>query len=72
MHNNDLDALFNAAKSGDEKTVAELGGKMKESLSEDKRKMLERALTDGDYLKQLLSSEKARRVIDGLNRKGKT
>ena len=70
MQNNDLDRLFRAAKSGDEKTAAELGGKMKENLSEDKRKMLERALNDSDYLKQLLSSEKARRIIDGLNRKG--
>ena len=70
MHNNDLDALFNAAKSGDEKTAAAIGGKMKEHLSEDKRKMLERALTDGDYLKQLLSSDKARKIMDGLNRKG--
>lgn len=69
MKENDLDALFNAAKSGDEKTAAELGGKMKESLSEDKKKMLERALTDSDYLKHLLSSEKARRVMDGLKRK---
>ncbi|MBQ6066402.1 MAG: hypothetical protein IJK89_06235 [Clostridia bacterium] len=70
MKDNDLDRLFHAAKSGDEKTAAELGGKMKESLSEDKKKMLERALTDNDYLKQLLSSEKARRVMDGLKRKG--
>ena len=70
MQNNDLDALFKAAKSGDEKTAAELGGRMKEALSEDKKRMLERALTDSDYLKQLLASEKARRVMDGLKRKG--
>ena len=72
MKDNDLDRLFHAAKSGDGKTAAELGGKMKETLSEDKRRMLERALTDGDYLKQLLSSEKARSIIDEINRKGKT
>ena len=72
MQNNDLDRLLRAAKSGDGKTAAEIGGKMKETLSEDKRRMLERALNDSDYLKQLLSSEKARRVIDEMNRKGKT
>lgn len=70
MKENELDALFKAAKSGDEKTAAAIGGKMKDSLSEDKKKMLERALTDNDYLKQLLSSEKARRVMDDLKRKG--
>ncbi len=70
MQNNDLDALFRATKSGDEQTAAEIGGKMKDRLSEEKRKMLERALSDGDYLKQLLSSEKARNIIDGLKRKG--
>ena len=42
---------------------------MQKILSEDKKKMLERALTDSDYLKHLLSSEKARRVMDGLKRK---
>lgn len=71
MKGNELDRLFRAAKSGDEKTAAKLGGKMKEDLSEEKRKMLERALSDGDYLKQLLSSDKARRIMDELRQKGK-
>ena len=48
MQYNDLDALFHAAKNGDEKTAAELGGKMKENLSDEKRQMLERALHDSD------------------------
>ena len=58
MQYNDLDALFRAAKSGDEKTAAELGGKMKNSLSEEKEQMLERALTD-----------KARHIMDELKKK---
>ena len=72
MADNELDRLFRAAKRGDEKTAAEIGGKMKEGLSEEKRKMLERALSDNDYLKKLLSSERARSIIDGLKEKGKT
>ena len=70
MQYNDLDALFHAAKSGDEKTAAELGGKMKNSLTEEKKQMLERALTDSGYLRELLSSETARRLVDELKKKG--
>ncbi len=62
--------MFHAAKSGDEKTAAELGGKMKNSLSEEKKQMLERALTDSGYLRELLSSETARRLLDELKKKG--
>ena len=70
MQYNDLDALFHAAKNGDEKTAAELGGKMKENLSDEKRQMLERALHDSDYLKSLLSSDRAKQIIEGLKKKG--
>ena len=70
MQYNDLDALFHAAKSGDEKTAAELGGKMKENLSDEKRQMLERALHDSDYLKSLLASDRAKQIIEGLKKKG--
>ena len=69
MPNNDIDKLFRAVKSGDERTAAALGGKMKDGLSDEKRQMLERALRDGDYLKSLLSSDKAKRIIESLNKK---
>ena len=70
MPNNDIDKLFAAAKNGDERTAAALGGKMKVSLSDEKRQMLERALHDGDYLKSLLSSDRAKQIIEGLKKKG--
>ena len=70
MPNNDIDKLFRAAKSGDEKTAAALAGEMKNSLSADKQQLLERALHDNDFLKSLLSSEKAQRIMDSLKQKG--
>ena len=70
MPDNDIEKLFRAAKNGEEKTAAALGGKMKNSLSADKRQMLERALRDSDYLKSLLSSERAKQIMDSLKQKG--
>lgn len=70
MPNDDFERLFAAAKNGDEKTASALGGKMKNSLSAEKQQMLERALHDSDYLKTLLSSEKAKRILDSLHKKG--
>lgn len=70
MPTNDFDKLFAAAKIGDEKTAAEVGEKMKDGLSPEKKQMLERALTDGDYLKELLSSDGARRIVEQLKKKG--
>lgn len=70
MSNNDIDKLFRAAKNGDEKTAAALAGEMKSSLSADKQQLLERALHDNDFLKSLLSSEKAKQIMDALKQKG--
>ena len=70
MPNNEIEQMLNAARQGDGKTAAEIGGKMKEGLSEEKKKMLERALSDGDYLKTLLSSDRARAIIENIKRKG--
>lgn len=70
MPNNDIDKLFRAAKNGDEKTAAALAGEMKSSLSADKQQLLERALHDNDFLKSLLSSERAKQIMDVLKQKG--
>ena len=70
MSNNDIDKLFRAAKNGDEKTAAALAGEMKNSLSADKQQLLERALHDNDFLKSLLSSERAKQIMDALKQKG--
>lgn len=67
MADSDLEKLFGAAKSGDGKTASEISGRLKDSLSPEKREMLERALTDRGFLKELLSSEKAKQIIEGLN-----
>ena len=69
MPDNDIDKLFRAAKNGDEKTAAALAGEMKSSLSADKQQLLERALHDNDFLKSLLSSDRAKQIIESLNKK---
>ena len=54
MPNNDIDKLFRAAKSGDEKTAAALAGEMKSSLSADKQQLTLSAINkDGKILYQL-------------------
>ena len=70
MPTNDIDKLFAAAQSGDEATAAAIGGEMKKNLSEEQKRQLERALRDGDYLKQLLSSDRARQIAELLKKKG--
>lgn len=64
------DELMNAAKSGDREKAERLGNVMKETLSADKKEMLERALKDKEYLKALLESDKAQRILKNLENRG--
>lgn len=66
----DINELFRAAKNGDKDKAEHIGNELKNSLSHDKREMLEKALDDREYLKQLLSSEKALKVIEDLKKRG--
>lgn len=67
---NNIDELFKAAKNGDGEKAKKLGEEMKNSLSDEQKAKLEKALTDGDYLKSLLSSPKAAGIINELKKKG--
>lgn len=62
----DFDALFDAAKSGDKGKMEKLGNAAAASLSEQQKSAVERALSDPEYLKELLSSEKAQNIINKL------
>lgn len=66
MKQNDLDALFNAAKNGDEKTMEKLGGFAAANLSQTHKETIERAMSDPEYLKNILSSEKAQQILKKL------
>ncbi len=66
MKQNDIDALFEAAKSGDKGKMEKLGNAAAASLSEQQKNVVERALSDPEYLKKLLSSEKAQDIMNKL------
>ena len=66
MNQSDFNALFNAAKNGDNKTAEELSAKAASGLSEENRRKIERALNDQEYLNSILSSEKAQRILRKL------
>lgn len=66
MKPNDIDALFNAAKSGDKVKMEKLGNAAAASLSEQQKHAVERALSDPEYLKEILSSEKAQNIMNKL------
>ena len=68
--NDSIDELFNAVKQGKQEEAEQLGSRMKATLSDDKKQMLEKALDDREYLKTLLSSDKAKSVIEELKKKG--
>ncbi len=66
MKQNDIDALFNAAKSGDEKTMEKLGSFAAANLSQTHRETIEKAMNDPEYLKTILASEKAQQILKKL------
>lgn len=67
---NSIDELFEAALNGDEKKAEHIGNGLKSSLSEDKKQILEKALSDREYLKSILSTDKAKNIMEELNKRG--
>lgn len=63
MKKNDFDELFNAAVSGDRATAEKLSSQAAEKLSAENRQKIEKALNDPEYLKSILSSEKAQKIL---------
>lgn len=63
MKQNDIDALFDAAKRGDKKQMEKLGNAAAASLSDEQKNAVEKALSDPEYLKKLLSSQRAQDIM---------
>lgn len=68
--NNSIEELFRAAENGEGEKAERLERQMKEMLSEEQRQKLDRAFSDPDYLRSLLSSQKAKDVIGELKKRG--
>ena len=66
MNQKDIDALFGAARSGNKKQMSEVGNAVANSLSDAQRKTVEHAMNDPEYLRTLLSSQKAQEIIRKL------
>ncbi len=70
MNQNDVDALFRAAKSGNKKQMSDAGNAAAANLSDEQKRTVEKAMSDPEYLKQLLSSQKAQEIIRKLKGDG--
>ena len=66
MKNNDIDALYEALKSGNKKTMSDVGNAAAANLSDEQKKTVEKAMSDPEYLKKLLSSQRAQEIIKKL------
>lgn len=66
MNQNDIDALFRAAKSGNKKEMSQAGNAAAANLSDEQKRTVEKAMSDPEYLKQLLSTQKAQEIIRKL------
>ena len=70
LNNNDIDALMRAAKSGNKKQMSEVGNAAAANLSDEQKRTVEKAMSDPEYLKKLLSSQKAQEIIRKLKGEG--
>ncbi|MBO5395901.1 MAG: hypothetical protein J6A97_03370 [Clostridia bacterium] len=70
MNQNDIDALLSAAKSGNKKQMSDTGNAVAANLSDAQKRTVEKAMSDPEYLKQLLSSQKAQEIIKKLKGEG--
>lgn len=66
MKNNDLNELFNAARTRDGNAMEKLSSEAIKGMSDEQKKTVERALSDPDFLNSLLSSDKARQIMKKL------
>ncbi len=66
MKQNSFDALFSAAKNGDAKQIEKLGNEAAASLNEEQKKTVEKAMSDPEFLRSLLSSQKAQEILKKL------
>lgn len=70
MDQKDFDALFRAAKSGNKKEMSDAGNAAAANLSDEQKRKVEKAMSDPEYLKQLLSSQKAQEIIKKIRGEG--
>ena len=63
MKQNDIDALFGAVKSGNKKQMSEVGNAVASNLTDEQKKTVEKAMSDPEFLRSLLSTQKAQEII---------
>lgn len=66
MKQNDIDALFAAAKSGNKKQMSQVGNAAVEKLSDEQKRTVEKAMSDPEFLRSILSSQRAQEIISKL------
>ncbi len=66
MKQNDMDRLFSAAKSGNKDEIEKLGSELKTGLSKEQLDTVEKALSDQEFLRNILSSPKAQKILNKL------
>ncbi len=62
----DFDKLFDAVKKGDGDELEKLGSAAATRLTENQKNDIEKAMSDPEYLKSILSSPKAQEIIKKL------
>lgn len=66
MRPDDLEKLFSAAEKGDKMSIEKIGKDAAATLSDVQKKNIERAMSDPEYLRSVLSSPKAQEIMKKL------
>lgn len=66
MNRQEIDALLEAAKNADAEKISVLGNDAAAKLSQEQKSKIEEIMQNPEYLKSVLSSPKARAIIEML------
>ena len=66
MKQNDYNEMLNAVNSGDSEKMRKFGAAAASSLSDEQKNMINKAMSDPEYLKNVLSSPKAQEILKKL------
>ena len=70
MKQNDIDALFSAAKSGNKKQMAQAGNDAIKGLDDEQKRIVERAMSDPEFLRSVMSTQRAQEIMKKLKGEG--